>query len=178
VQIVEASLWSGEQEVARMTALRMRLAQVEVPLIEDAVPRPPPDELSEWTGSWRTGGVYHLLGVEVRTAPMRGLVAPGWAWFRLKLPLVPGEEPSPLLRICAAADFPNGISFLVDPRETTFVNPDLTIHVHRLPVGEWVLLDARTWLERHGTGEAEGVLYDRAGRLGRSLQSLFVEARS
>jgi len=103
--------------------------------------------------------------------------APGWAWFRLKLPLIPGEQPSGLLRICAAADFPNGISYVVDPRETSFVNPDLTIFVNRMPADEWVLVDARTWLEPHGTGVAEGALYDRRGRIGRSMQSLLVEAR-
>ena len=93
------------------------------------------------------------------------------------VPLIPGEQPSGLLRICAAADFPNGISYVVDPRETSFVNPDLTIFVNRMPADEWVLVDARTWLEPHGTGVAEGALYDRRGRIGRSMQSLLVEAR-
>ena len=47
-----------------------------------------------------------------------------------------------------------------------------------MPVGEWVMVDAKTWLERHGTGLAEGALYDIEGRVGRSMQSLFVEPRS
>lgn len=178
VQLVEASLWNGEQEVARATAERLRIAEVEVPPRHDDVPRPGPDGLHAWTGSWRTGDVYHLLGVEARShsdpTPAR---SPGWAWFRLRLPLVLGEEPSGLQRICAAADFPNGISFVVDPRETTFVNPDLTVYVNRLPVDEWVLVDATTWLEPTGTGVAEGALYDRRGRIGRSVQSLLVEHR-
>lgn len=178
VQLVEASLWNGEQEVARTTALRIRTADVPVPASADPPLRTPPDALVEWRGSWRTGGVYHLLGVEVRTENRDSTSAPGWAWFRLKLPLVPGETPSPLLRVCAAADFPNGISYVVDPRQTTFVNPDLTVAVQRLPEGEWVLVDARTWLEPHGSGVAEGVLYDTRGRIGRSLQSLLVEPRS
>jgi Acyl-CoA thioesterase C-terminal domain/Acyl-CoA thioesterase N-terminal domain len=178
VQLVEASLWNGDVEVARTTAMRIRTAEVDVPVRDDPPPYPGPEEFAEWTGSWRTGGVYHLLGVEVRSKRADAAAAPGWAWFRLKLPVVPGEEPSPLQRICAAADFPNGISFVVDPRVTTFVNPDLTVYVHRLPVGEWVLVDARSWLERQGTGMAEGNLFDRAGRLGRSLQGLLVEPRS
>jgi hypothetical protein len=90
---------------------------------------------------------------------------------------VPGEEPSGLVRICAAADFPNGISYVVDPRKTSFINPDLTVYVNRLPAGEWVMVDAKTWLEQHGTGIAEGALYDTEGRVGRSLQSLLVEPR-
>jgi Thioesterase-like superfamily len=177
VQLVEASLWNGEVEVARATALRIRRAAVEVPRTSDALPHPAPESVPAWSGSWRTGGVYHLLGVEAR-GPQSAETAPGWAWFRLKLPVVPGEEPSGLLRVCAAADFPNGISYMVDPRRTSFVNPDLTLSIHRHPVDEWVMVDARTWLEPHGTGFAEGALYDRGGRIGRSLQSLLVEPRA
>ena len=178
VQVVEASLSAAEQEVARMTAVRIRTGRVEVPASDDPPPHPPPDGLRAWRGSWREGDAYHLFGVEIRSAEPAGLRAPGWAWFRLTLPVVPGEEPTPLQRICAAADFPNGISFVVDPRHTTFINPDLTVYVQRLPVDDWVLVDARTWLEPHGTGMTEGGLYDRTGRIGRSLQSLIVEARS
>ncbi len=178
VQLVEASLWSEGSEVARATGLRIRSAAMEVPEEHEPPPHGPPELLAEWFGSWSRGPAYHLLGVEGRAPedPDRSR-GPGWAWFRLKLPLVPGEEPSGLLRICAAADFPNGISYVVDPRKISFVNPDLTIHVQKLPVDEWVMVDARTWLEPRGTGLAEGILYDRHRRIGRSEQSLFVEPR-
>ncbi|HSS60790.1 MAG TPA: acyl-CoA thioesterase domain-containing protein, partial [Candidatus Limnocylindrales bacterium] len=66
VQLVEASLWNGDQEAARATALRIRKAAVDVPQSPDPLPHPGPDSLPLWSGSWRTGGVYHLLGVEVR----------------------------------------------------------------------------------------------------------------
>jgi hypothetical protein len=178
VQLVEASLWNGEQEVARATALRLRSARVEVPTDADPPPHGPPESVQEWTGGYRSGGAFHLLGVEGRSElDPGGQLGPGWAWFRLKLPLVPGEEPSGLLRVCAAADFPNGISNMVDPRVVSYLNPDLTIYVQRLPIDDWVMVDARTWLEGEGTGLAEGALYDRRGRIGRSLQSLLLEPR-
>jgi hypothetical protein len=178
VQLVEASLWNGEQEVARATALRLRTAEVDVPSNLETPPHGPPESVTEWTGGYRSGDAYHLLGVEGRSElSPGGPLGPGWAWFRLKLPVVPDEVPSGLLRICAAADFPNGISNVVDPRVTSYLNPDLTIYVVRLPVDEWVMADARTWLEGRGTGMAEAALYDRRGRVGRSLQSLLVEPR-
>jgi hypothetical protein len=178
VQLVEASLWSGEQEVARTTALRMRVGEVAVPVDAEPPPYGSPESLPEWSGSWRPGAAYHVQGVEVRgPAQERPEIGPRWAWFRLRLPLVEDEVPSGLIRICAAADFPNGISHVVDPRKTSFLNPDLTVHVHRLPVDGWVMVDARTRLEPHGTGVAEGALYDRRGRIGRSAQSLLVEPR-
>ncbi|HEV2475193.1 MAG TPA: thioesterase family protein, partial [Candidatus Dormibacteraeota bacterium] len=164
VQLIETSLWNGEAEVARATALRIRTASTDVPQTSDAVPRPEPESVGHWTGSWRRGDAYHVLAVEVRGPALEEQVGPGWAWFRMKLPLVPGEEPTSLLRICAAADFGNGISYVVDPRKVSFVNPDLSVFVIRPPVDEWVLVDARTWLEPSGTGMAEGGLYDRRGR--------------
>lgn len=178
VQLLEASLWSGELEVARATALRIREFEIDVPETPEAPPHEPPEAVEPWSGSWRQGSAYHLDGVEVRGPKQHEPeTGPRWAWFRLRLPLVPGEEPTGLQRICAAADFPNGISHVVDPRRTSFVNPDLTVYVNRLPVDGWVLVDARTWLEPTGTGVAEGTLHDRKGRIGRSVQSLVVEPR-
>ncbi len=179
VQLVEASLWRDEDEVARATALRIRRATVDVPETIEPPPYALPETIGQWTGAYGSGPAYHLLGVEIRTPrEARGEVAPNWAWFRLKLPLVPGEEPTGVVRICAAADFPNGISYIVDPRKISYVNPDLTVYMHRLPVGVWVMVDARTWLQPHGTGLAEGALYDTEGRVGRSVQGLLVEPRS
>ena len=179
VQLIEASLWSEETEVARATALRIRRATIELPQTAEPPPHPLPETSGGWTGSYRPGPAYHLLGVEIRTSPeVRSEAAPMWAWFRLKLPLVPGEEPSGLVRVCAAADFPNGISFVVDPRSIAYVNPDLTVYLSRLPLGEWVMVDARTWLEPNGTGFAEGALYDETNRIGRSVQGLLMEPRS
>lgn len=177
VQLVEASLWQDETEVARSIALRIRRAKTDLPESSEPPPHSPPDTVDRWTGPYRSGVAYHLIGVEIR-APARDELAPNWAWVRLALPLVPGEQPSGLVRVCAAADFPNGISYVVDAREMSYVNPDVTIYMHRLPIGEWVMVDARTWLQPRGTGWAEGALYDERGRIGRSVQALLVEPRS
>ena len=75
-----------------------------------------------------------------------------------------------------AADFGNGISRMALFEELLFINPDLTVYLHRLPVGEWVALDASTHLEQHGVGLAQSALWDVQGPLGRSLQSLLLDA--
>ena len=93
------------------------------------------------------------------------------------LPLVPDEDPSPLQRVAAAADFGNGISGLDLMNELLFINPDLTIHLNRLPVGEWVCLDAQSRYEPNGIGIASSDLYDEVGPIGRSIQSLLLDTR-
>lgn len=140
-------------------------------------PKNGPDSIDEWVAPYRSGLAYHRTGVEIRAPGGRSDLAPNWVWVRLKLPLLPREQPSGLVRVCAAADFPNGISFVVDPRKITYVNPDITVYLDRLPVGDWVMVDARTWLQPRGTGWAEGALYDEKGRIGRSMQALLVEPR-
>ena len=69
------------------------------------------------------------------------------------------------------------VSNPVDSAVTTYINPDLTINIHREPVGEWICVAARTFLELDGVGFAESALYDQRGRIGRSTQSLLLEAR-
>jgi len=85
--------------------------------------------------------------------------------------------PAPgLCRVAAAADFGNGISAVLSPLDGyVFINPDLTIYLHRLPVSEWVCLDAETRVQPHGVGAADSQIYDERGPIGRSVQSLLVE---
>jgi hypothetical protein len=118
-------------------------------------------------------------GIEIRFVAGRFLEpGPTTAWFRLRVPLVAGEEPSGLQRLAAAADFPNGIATELSWTEYIFINPDLTLYVERRPVGDWICLDARMRVLDGGVGFSEAVLYDLEGRVGRSLQSLYVAPRS
>jgi hypothetical protein len=98
--------------------------------------------------------------------------------MRMRHPLVPGEAPSPLQRTLIAADVGNGISAVLDWRRHLFVNVDLSVHLERMPVGEWVCVDATTVAQPNGIGTAESVLSDRAGRIGRAAQSLLIAERS
>jgi hypothetical protein len=82
-----------------------------------------------------------------------------------------------LARALVAADFGNGVSRVLDFESHLFVNTDLTVHLHREPAGEWVLLDARTRVEEAGTGLAWSALSDERGPIGIAAQSLFVAAR-
>ena len=73
--------------------------------------------------------------------PVRGhFTEPGPAtvWARLRYPLVPDEEPSPLERVLAIADSGNGVSSELDLRQWLFINPELTVHLPREAAGEWI----------------------------------------
>lgn len=102
---------------------------------------------------------------------------PATAWMRMRVPLVEGEEPSPLVRVLAAADSGNGISNVLDFGRYLFVNADLSVHLLRYPAGEWVCLQSATSIDPAGIGLADTALHDEQGRIGRSAQSLFVAPR-
>jgi len=99
---------------------------------------------------------------------------PATVWARQTLPLVGGEEPTGLQRLLTVADSGNGVSNRLDPRKWLFINADLTVHVYRDPVGEWIALDAATAIGPDGVGTAASVLHDLTGPVGRGAQALLV----
>jgi hypothetical protein len=121
---------------------------------------------------------FHSHGAELRYLDGQfGSNGPATVWVRLAVPVVPSEEPSPLSRVAAAADFGNGVSSVLDFAHYLFINPDLTVYLDRAAAGEWICLDARTTLGTPGVGLAQSVLWDSQGSIGRSVQSLLVERR-
>ena len=104
-------------------------------------------------------------------------IGPATTWMRMRVPLVAGEEPTPLQRVLAAADSGNGISSALDYRPYVFINVDLTVHLHRPPAGEWVCLESITVPEPSGVGMTDTRLWDESGPIGRAAQSLLVDRR-
>jgi len=115
--------------------------------------------------------------VENRLAEGRFFAGPCAAWFRLRHPLVDGEEPSPYQRVAVAADSGNGISAALDFGRYSFVNCDLTVNLLRRPAGDWICLQARSAFGGNGCGLAESAIYDEAGLIGRATQTLAVRLR-
>ena len=97
-----------------------------------------------------------------------GFIEPGpaQAWMRMRHPLVAGEVPTPLQRVLTAADSGNGVSSTLDWSRYLFINVDLSVHLVRLPHGEWVGLDAITIPEPTGIGITDTALFDERGPLG------------
>jgi len=176
VELVEAVLSSQGRDVARANAWRvLRTTSTGVPSRHGQAPPRPAHEQALEKGGWIDG---YLSAVEWRF--VRGhFTEPGPAavWTRLKHAVVEGEEPSPLQRVLAVADSGNGISSELDLTQWHFINPELTVHLHREAVGEWVCLDAITTISPGGAGLATSVLSDADGPVAVGAQSLLVSPR-
>jgi hypothetical protein len=184
VQELAAELLAGDQPIVRARALRVQ------PVADDAASdaasagdepaMPPPasgkpvrfalDESSDQPS-------FAASAMEMRWLEDPRALGPGRVWMRLRHPLLPGEQLTPLARLAATADFCNGVSAALPFERFLFINADLTIHLQRLPQGEWIGLDARTRMHAGGPALAEGVLHDERGALGRAFQTLVVQGR-
>ncbi|HZQ01963.1 MAG TPA: thioesterase family protein [Reyranella sp.] len=178
IQLVAVRLLAQGDEVVRATALRIRREERALPPAAFTPPhdlRPP--EMGHRPDSAMSVTPF-LRGIDMSV--VRGTFqqpGPAAVWYRAHAPIVEGEPISPLMRAAIAADFCNGTSAVLDFREWTFINGDLTLSLAREPVGDWILLDAETWAGPDSIGIAAARLADRDGYFGRAVQSVLFERR-
>lgn len=179
-RLVRARLVGGDTELARAQALLVREVPVALPPIAPppAPPPPPgPTGLAPATFPFFREPVGYHTAMELRFADGGFGRARATVWMRMRVPLVAGEAPSPVERVLCAADSTNGVTNVLGFEAYTFLNADLSVHLHRLPAGEWIALAAATVPQPTGVGLAESLLFDERGAVGRALQSLIIAAR-
>lgn len=143
-------------------------ASVAVPDLAEARPGDFPISRS------RHGLAGFSTSAEMRYPPGQGPEpGPTAVWMRT-VALLADEEPSPFQRICPLADCGNATSRNAEPTEVSFLNPDLTIVLHRDPEGEWLGSDAVSHWHSDGIGLADALLYDHLGPVGRACQTLLL----
>jgi hypothetical protein len=174
VELLTASLTAGDRVVARARAWRIIRSDTSSVAATVESPLKPPSAGSVMTRPEGWGAGY--LDVMEWRALSGSLGEPGPAtvWARQTVPLVGDEPPSGLQRLLTVADSGNGVSNRLDPRKWLFINAELTVHVYREPVDEWIALDAVTAIGPDGIGSAFSVLHDLSGAVGRGAQALLI----
>jgi Thioesterase-like superfamily len=173
VALVETVMESRGQEVLHARGWRIGRSP-DVPVIgETAVPEvPAAAQVPRFPGGYTDG---YLSAIDWRfVSGGFDQTGPSKAWGRPRIPLLPGEELSPVCRTMLIADSGSGVGAVLDPRQYLFINVDLTVVLHRDPVGEWLLLEPVTTMGGQGTGMAVTAISDREGGVGTGLQALLV----
>ena len=174
IQLCAVRLYANGVLTVGATVLKIR-KQVQ-PLPDDVV-EPPLDVASPEQSRPEPQNSPFGLGVSIRAARGRfGGIGPGAIWYRADRPIVEGAAISAAMRAAAASDFCHASSAL-DWHKWTFLNADLTVSMAREPVGDWVLLDAVTWIGPDGAGLASARLANTKGYFGRCTQTLVIEKR-
>jgi hypothetical protein len=178
VAMLETVVEADGQEVLHARGWRIAFPGGPVPVAAPHAPPPIPDEQAGPTFAGANLDGY-LTAVDWRWVEGTGFDTPGPAvvWGRPKIPLVAGEETSPMCRALLVADSGSGVSAVLDATKFLFINVDLTVVLHRDPAGEWLLLDAATTIGDQGTGLARTELSDQQGRCGGAVQTLLVTPR-
>ncbi len=172
---VDAAMSAGGRLVARARSLWLRpsaeppgdVAQPQ----ESSLPGP-----ASFDKDPPQAGRAHPDPWERRTVRPRGGLLPAAVWIRLKSPLIAGASPSRFVRAAAAADFANpqgneGEAGL------EFVNADISLTLHRLPLGEWMLAEAVARSSEAGVAFASCALADAGGRFGASSVASLARTR-
>jgi hypothetical protein len=185
IQLVELTLHVGDTVTTRARALRIRDRDVAaldgLPIstsaANPAAALPPPEALR---GVDRLPGVARFLrfGAELRRTvyePIDGVHA---VWCRLRVPVVAGEPVRATSRAALPLDLVNLIGVDLDPARASSINPDVTGHLSRAPVGEWVALTGHTYFA-HGVGHgvSMAVMSDADGIFGVASTSQILDPR-
>jgi acyl-Coa thioesterase superfamily protein/acyl-CoA thioesterase superfamily protein len=178
IELLAAEMSAGGRTVLRARAWRLAVGDTAAVTVGATAPLPPPAQgvpQTHWGEGWLPG---FRDAVEWRWVsggpPGQG---PGTAWLRQRVPLVAGEEPTPVQRLMVAADCANGVGAPLDLSKWLFVNTELTVHLHRVPVGEWIGVNATTVVGATGAGTVSALLYDERGHTARCAQALIVRPR-
>jgi hypothetical protein len=176
VQQLAATLREAEggKELMRATAWFLQ----HNPLEGAPEPEPPPrhpDECKPVRLPWWDDEIAYHAALDWRLAS--GAIddpGPACVWTRMRIPLVPGEAPTPLEHLLVMGDAASGVSWELDWATHSFVNVDFSVHLERAPEGEWLAMEAVTRPGPDGAGQTTSVLSDLRGRIGFTSQTLVI----
>jgi hypothetical protein len=81
------------------------------------------------------------------------------------------------VRLATVADMSNGNSQALDPSAYIYVNPDITLYAHRLPMGDWIGMKSAAHQHESGIGLADTRVFDEHGPIGRINQAQLLDKR-
>jgi hypothetical protein len=178
VALIDGSISIGGDTVMRASAWAIRKTELSIPMVGERRPVDSPEDIAPMDPTDIVSDISYLHATDWRFVT-GGFLTPGpaIAWLRTRVPLVEGEEDTPLVKVLAIADSASGVSGALDFRSWLYINTDLSVYLHRMPEGPWIRVDASTTVEPIGIALTSGSLSDGTGPIGTSSQTLFLDRR-
>ncbi len=175
IELVEARLSHGGRVALTMRAWLLATMDTGV-LAGSAYTRlAAPDTYAPWdmTDVWPGG---YVRSVQLR----RSEQTPGAAtyWVNTDVHLVKDARVSPTARLLALVDVANGVTPRAAPAAVAFPNVDLTAHLLREPVGNWIGFDTKVSFGPVGLGITNSIIHDVEGPVAVVSQCLTVRPKS
>jgi hypothetical protein len=175
IRLVEADFYSAGVAMARASCQLLRKTEkpagtVWSPPNWDV---PAPDDISAPTdprlgmhGKWTTRPIAGAMGT----------VGPRRLWMSEVRDLVEGVPLTPFVRVAVAADFASPFANAGD-QGLGYINSDVTLHLHRLPVKEWIGFEVVNHQATDGIAIGECFLYDQQGPIGSSTVAALAQRK-
>lgn len=171
IELIEAEMRAHDKTCIVARAWRMMtqdtsaIAGLEDHALEGPEHTPVWEGMRDWPGGF-------IQSIETR-ADLSRRAGKGVVWMKGLNNMVEGQHCSDFVHIMGLVDTANGIVPRQDPNAGwAYPNLDLQIHMHRLPKGEWLGIDAIQQYGDDGIGLTSAVLHDTQGAFGRSEQIL------
>lgn len=193
IAVCDASMWWNDKLVARASALLIRDdgdvvndPEMNERAAGSAPPGPNAGAASEFeqirasgasaSADFELPGFVGAIDLQRVVGEMRG-GTPAVGWAQLTSPLVEGEETTALQRVACLGDFTSGLANYIDFMSYTSPNADLTYHLVRYPVDEWIGLDCSTVVGDDGIAQSKARIFDAHGYIGHCAASIVVSGR-
>jgi hypothetical protein len=175
IKVVEAEFLSGGVRMARASCQLLRKTEnspgkVWSPPNWD-VPAPmdipvPTDPRLGMNGKWTTRPIVGAMGT----------VGPRRLWMSEVRELVQGTALTPFTRVVLAADFASPFANAGE-NGLGYINSDVTLYLHRLPVEDWIGFDVVSHHATDGIAIGECFLYDQQGAIGSSTVAALAQRK-
>jgi hypothetical protein len=175
IRVIEADFLSGGVAMARACCQLLRRTEnpegnIWSPPNWD-VPQPadipvPTDTRLGMHGKWAMRPIVGRMGS----------LGPRRVWMSEVRELVEGVPPTPFVRVALAADFTSPFANAGD-KGLAFINSDITLYLHRLPVAEWIGFEVVNHHSADGIAIGECWLYDEEGPIGTSTAAALAQRK-
>ncbi len=175
IELIEAVMSCAGRDCIIARAWRLLTQDTsEIAGLEDLAVDSNPYDLPMWEDmkGWPGGFIESIQSAaDPDRRPGKGLV-----WLTTDLDMVEGEVTSDLVHFMGLVDTANGVvprkGLSLSEMQWAFPNTDLQIHMHRLPQGKWLGIEAVQQYGDDGIGLTSAILHDLHGPFGRSEQIL------
>ena len=175
IKVVEAEFFSGGASMARASCQLLRKTENaqgkvwsppnwDVPTPAD-IPAPTDPRLG-MNGKWTTRPIVGAMGT----------LGPRRLWMSEVRDLVEGAPLTPFARVAVAADFASPFANAGD-QGLGYINSDVTLYLHRLPVTQWVGFEVVNHHATDGIAIGECYLYDEQGPIGTSTVAALAQRK-
>ena len=162
IKVIDAEFISGGVSAGRATCQLLRRTENAPGTVWKREPwdAPPPMDCEQAAQS-PMGGMWKMRPI---SGTMRG-AEPRRTWMAEVREVVGGEPLTPFVRVVVAADFASPFAHASD-QGLGYINTDVTVYLHREPVGEWIGFETLTHGATDGVAVGDCLLHDEQGFIG------------